>query len=110
MRTVALRNTGSALSPMNAFLILQGIETLALRMERHCDNALAVAIPALIFGNLLSGWAESIKDEMEKAIEEISQASHKLAEVLDLPLGKRVSDVSRGMKKRILSVGLPVHP
>ena len=42
-RTVPLRNTGSALSPMNAFLILQGIETLGLRMERHCDNALAVA-------------------------------------------------------------------
>jgi O-acetylhomoserine (thiol)-lyase len=42
-RTVPLRNTGSALSPFNAFLILQGIETLALRMERHCDNALAVA-------------------------------------------------------------------
>ena len=43
VRTVALRNTGSALSPMNAFLILQGIQTLPLRMERHCDNALAVA-------------------------------------------------------------------
>jgi O-acetylhomoserine (thiol)-lyase len=42
-RTVPLRNTGSALSPLNAFLIMQGIETLALRMERHCDNALAVA-------------------------------------------------------------------
>ena len=42
-RTVALRNTGSALSPMNAFLILQGMQTLPLRMERHCDNALAVA-------------------------------------------------------------------
>ena len=43
VRTVALRNTGSALSPMNAFLILQGMQTLPLRMERHCDNALAVA-------------------------------------------------------------------
>lgn len=43
VRTVALRNTGSALSPMNAFLILQGIQTLPLRMERHCENALAVA-------------------------------------------------------------------
>jgi O-acetylhomoserine (thiol)-lyase len=43
VRTVALRNTGSALSPMNAFLILQGLQTLPLRMERHCDNALAVA-------------------------------------------------------------------
>jgi len=42
-RTVPLRNTGAALSPMNAFLLLQGIETLPLRMERHCDNALAVA-------------------------------------------------------------------
>jgi O-acetylhomoserine (thiol)-lyase len=42
-RTVPLRNTGSALSPLNAFLLLQGIETLPLRMERHCDNALAVA-------------------------------------------------------------------
>ncbi len=42
-RTVPLRNTGAALSPMNAFLILQGIQTLPLRMERHCDNAIAVA-------------------------------------------------------------------
>ena len=42
-RTVPLRNTGAALSPFNAFLLLQGIETLSLRMERHCDNALAVA-------------------------------------------------------------------
>ena len=42
-RTVPLRNTGGAISPFNAFLILQGMETLALRMERHCDNALAVA-------------------------------------------------------------------
>ncbi len=47
-RTVPLRNTGSALSPMNAFLILQGLETLSLRMERHCENAVAVA-------NYLSG-------------------------------------------------------
>ena len=42
-RTVPLRNTGSAISPFNAFLILQGIETLPLRMERHVQNALAVA-------------------------------------------------------------------
>jgi len=42
-RTVPLRNTGSAISPFNAFLILQGIETLPLRMERHCDNAIRVA-------------------------------------------------------------------
>jgi O-acetylhomoserine (thiol)-lyase len=42
-RTVPLRNTGSCISPMNSFLIMQGIETLALRMERHCENAIAVA-------------------------------------------------------------------
>lgn len=42
-RTVPLRNTGSCLSPMNAFLLLQGIETLALRMERHCENTITVA-------------------------------------------------------------------
>ncbi|MGD0166593.1 MAG: O-acetylhomoserine aminocarboxypropyltransferase/cysteine synthase [Gaiellaceae bacterium] len=42
-RTVLLRNTGAALSPFNAFLLLQGLETLPLRIERHSENALAVA-------------------------------------------------------------------
>ncbi|MFV8835863.1 aminotransferase class I/II-fold pyridoxal phosphate-dependent enzyme [Aquisalimonas sp.] len=42
-RVGPLRNTGSALSPMNAFQILQGIETLPLRMDRHCENGLKVA-------------------------------------------------------------------
>ncbi|MEI8363635.1 MAG: bifunctional O-acetylhomoserine aminocarboxypropyltransferase/cysteine synthase [Betaproteobacteria bacterium] len=42
-RVVPLRNTGAALSPFNTFLILQGLETLALRIERHSDNALRVA-------------------------------------------------------------------
>ena len=42
-RVVPLRNMGAALSPMNAFQILQGIETLAVRMDRICDNALSVA-------------------------------------------------------------------
>lgn len=42
-RTVPLRNTGAALAPINAFLILQGLETLNLRMERHTENALVVA-------------------------------------------------------------------
>ena len=42
-RVVPLRNTGAAISPMNVFLILQGLETLALRMERHSSNALTVA-------------------------------------------------------------------
>ncbi|MDQ3487500.1 MAG: aminotransferase class I/II-fold pyridoxal phosphate-dependent enzyme, partial [Acidobacteriota bacterium] len=42
-RTVPLRNTGSAMSPFNAFLFLQGIQTLSLRMERHVANAMTVA-------------------------------------------------------------------
>src|SRR3954453_24114135 len=40
---LGLRDMGPALSPFNAFLILQGIETLPLRMQRHSDNALTVA-------------------------------------------------------------------
>ncbi|MEY3759939.1 MAG: hypothetical protein RIR39_1430 [Pseudomonadota bacterium] len=42
-RVVPLRNTGAAISPFNSFLILQGIETLALRMDRICDNTVKVA-------------------------------------------------------------------
>ncbi len=53
-RTVPLRNTGAALSPFNAFLLLQGLETLALRMERHCANAHTVA-------NFLSNHASVTK-------------------------------------------------
>ncbi|MFA5522227.1 MAG: bifunctional O-acetylhomoserine aminocarboxypropyltransferase/cysteine synthase [Castellaniella sp.] len=49
-RVVPLRNMGAALSPFNAFLILQGIETLSLRMERHNENAMRVA-------NFLNGHA-----------------------------------------------------
>jgi O-acetylhomoserine (thiol)-lyase len=43
MRLVPLRNLGACISPDNAWLFLQGIETLALRMQRHCDNARKVA-------------------------------------------------------------------
>src|SRR5690606_17638464 len=42
-RVILLRDLGAALSPFNAFQILQGMETLALRMERHCANTQAVA-------------------------------------------------------------------
>jgi len=42
-RVVPLRNTGAAISPMNTFLILQGIETLPVRMDRHCENTVKVA-------------------------------------------------------------------
>ncbi len=42
-RVLSLRDLGPCISPFNAFLILNGIETLPLRMQRHCDNALSVA-------------------------------------------------------------------
>ncbi len=42
-RVVPLRNMGAAISPMNSFMIMQGIETLPIRMDRHCENAIAVA-------------------------------------------------------------------
>lgn len=44
MRTVPLRNLGACISPDNSWIFLQGIETLPLRMERHCSNALEVAL------------------------------------------------------------------
>jgi O-acetylhomoserine (thiol)-lyase len=43
MRTVPLRNLGACIAPDNSWQFLQGIETLPLRMERHCENSLAVA-------------------------------------------------------------------
>ena len=43
-RTVPLRNLGGCLSPDNAWMIIQGIETLSLRMERHCENSMKVAL------------------------------------------------------------------
>jgi O-acetylhomoserine (thiol)-lyase len=43
MRTVPLRNLGACIAPDNSWMFLQGIETLTLRMEKHCENALAVA-------------------------------------------------------------------
>lgn len=43
MRLVALRNLGACISPDNAWIFLQGLETLPLRMQRHCENAMAVA-------------------------------------------------------------------
>lgn len=42
-RVVPLRNTGAAISPQNSFQILQGLETLGLRMDRHCENSVALA-------------------------------------------------------------------
>ncbi len=53
-RVVPLRNMGAAISPFNAFLILQGLETLPLRMDRICENALKVA--AFLQGHAKVSW------------------------------------------------------
>lgn len=53
-RTVGMRNTGSSLSPFNAFLLLQGLETLAVRLPRHEDNARKVA--AFLAGDRRVSW------------------------------------------------------
>jgi len=53
-RTQFLRDMGSCMSPFNAFLFLQGVETLHLRMPRHCENALALA--NWLQGNKAVGW------------------------------------------------------
>ena len=59
-RALALRDLGPCLAPMNAFLVLTGMETLPLRMRRHCDNALAVA-------RWLEGDAEGRLGELRRA-------------------------------------------
>jgi O-acetylhomoserine (thiol)-lyase len=72
VRTVLLRNTGAALSPFNAFLLLQGIETLPLRMERHCSNAMAVAehlskhakVASVAYPGLASGPERAVADRI----------------------------------------------
>ena len=69
-RVQLLRDVGAAVSPFNAFLLLQGIETLSLRMDRHCANALAVAefldahdqVESVAYAGLASSrWHEAAK-------------------------------------------------
>jgi O-acetylhomoserine (thiol)-lyase len=69
-RTTLLRDLGSAMSPFNAFLTIQGVETVALRMERHCENAVKVAdflskhpaVESVIFPGLMTGEAKARAD------------------------------------------------
>ena len=84
-RVVPLRNTGAALSPHSAFLLMQGLETLSLRMERHCDNALKVA-------NYLKNHA---------AIEWVSYAA--LSDSEYRPVCEKITD---GKASGILSFGI----
>ena len=67
-RVVPLRNMGAAISPFNSFLILQGIETLAVRMDRICDNALKVA--QHLRGHAKVGWVRyaGLADHADRAL------------------------------------------
>lgn len=84
-RVVPLRNTGAALSPQNAFLIMQGLETLCLRMERHCDNALKLA-------------------EYLNAHEKVSWVNY--AGLADSPHHETCQRISAGKASGILSFGI----
>jgi O-acetylhomoserine (thiol)-lyase len=67
-RVVPLRNMGAAISPFNAFLILQGVETLALRMERICENAVKIA--EFLKSHPKVGWVNyaGLKDHKDYAL------------------------------------------
>ena len=67
-RVVPLRNMGAAIAPFNSFLILQGIETLALRMDRICDNTLKVA--QFLKGHAKVGWVSyaGLSDHADHAL------------------------------------------
>jgi len=84
-RVVPLRNTGAALSPHSAFLLLQGLETLGLRMERHCENALKVA------GHL----------QNHPMVEWVSYAA-----LPDSPFHKTCKRITKGQASGILSFGI----
>ncbi len=84
-RVVPLRSTGAAISPMNAFLILQGLETLGLRMERHCANATVVA-----------AWLQK-----HPKIEWVNYAA-----LDDSPYKESAEKITKGMASGILSFGI----
>jgi len=84
-RVVPLRNTGAALSPHSAFLLLQGLETLGLRMERHCENALNVA-------------------RHLQAHPKVNWVSY--AALADSPFHKTCQKITRGRASGILSFGI----
>ena len=84
-RVAPLRNTGSALSPMNAFLILQGLETLGLRIERHCENA-----------EKIDAWL--------KAHPNVSWVNY--AALPDSPYNATAKKITKGKASGILSFGI----
>ena len=85
VRLIPLRNMGAALSPFNSFLVLQGIESLPLRMERHCENAQKVA--EFLQGHDQASWVQ-------------------FAGLKDHPHHDRVQRYMSGQASSILSFGI----
>ena len=118
-RVVPLRNTGGALSPMNAFLLLQGIETLSLRMERHCENAMKVA--AYLKGHAKVAWVNfaGLDSDRDHALAQRYMDGGVPASILSFGIeggreaGARFID-ALGMIKRLVNIGdaksLACHP
>jgi O-acetylhomoserine (thiol)-lyase len=117
-RVVPLRNTGAALSPFNAFLILQGIDTLALRMERICDNALAIA--NFLRGHARVSWVRyaGLEDHPDHALVQRYMGGH-ASGILTFGVkggreaGARVQDALK-LVTRLVNIGdcktLACHP
>ena len=84
-RVVPLRNTGSALSPHNAFLFLQGLETLGLRMERHCENS-----------EKLAAWLKNHP--------KVSWVNY--AQLPDSPYNATAKKITKGKASGIISFGI----
>ena len=96
-RVVSLRNMGAAISPFNAFLILQGIETLALRMDRICDNTLKVA--EFLEGHARVSW-----------VNYAGLPEHRDRALVDKYMGGRASGILNFGVKGGLAGGAGLHP
>ena len=84
-RVAPLRNTGAAISPMNSFQILQGLETLGLRMDRHCENA------------------ENLAEYLQQH-EKVKWVNY--AALPDSPYAKNCEKITKGKASGILSFGI----
>lgn len=117
-RVVPLRNMGGALSPFNAFMILQGLETLALRMDRHVENAMAVA--NYLQNHAAVSWVNyaGLADNQYHALAQ-SMCSGKPSSIVSFGIkggetaGAKFID-ALGMIKRLVNIGdaksLACHP
>lgn len=138
-RTVLLRNTGAAIAPMNSFLLLQGLETLHLRMERHSENALTVAqfltdhpkvswvnYPGLAssptheiatrilkggFGGLVSFGVEGGREAGTRLVESLELFSHlaNIGDAKSLAIHNASTTHSQLSDEELVSAGVPVE-